>query len=130
VGIPLKLAIILPACTFNGIYVYQRDRGFRVAFLERLTRDALQSFDKLGGLIVSNVNNDQVEYMNEEATELFLKGNLAEIIQPETGLIKSRISKKILERLNQAFLKIQNQTLMNSAGKKVDIKERPILYSL
>jgi len=41
VGIPLKLAIILPACTFYGIYVYQRDRGLRLTFLERLTRQAL-----------------------------------------------------------------------------------------
>ncbi len=41
VGIPLKLAIILPACTFYGIYAYQRDRGLRVAFLERLTREGL-----------------------------------------------------------------------------------------
>ena len=41
VGIPLKLAIILPACTFYGIYAYQRDRGLRVTFLERLTREAL-----------------------------------------------------------------------------------------
>jgi len=78
VGIPLKLAIILPACTFYGIYVYQRDRSLRLTFLERLTTQSLlahlSSTNTSGSdsLILVNVASNQVEYLNSQARELFL----------------------------------------------------------
>ena len=115
VGIPLKLAIILPACTFYGIYVYQRDRSLRLSFLERLTIQSLlahlSSTTTTTGsdsLILVNVATSQVEYLNSQARELFLASDEAQaaIVRAETGTIRGEYSRRIVERLASAFFEV------------------------
>jgi hypothetical protein len=115
VGIPLKLAIILPACTFYGIYVYQRDRSLRLTFLERLTTQSLlahlSSTTTTSGsdsLILVNVASSQVEYLNSQARDLFLASDEAQasIVRAETGTVRGEYSRKIVERLASAFFEV------------------------
>ena len=113
-GIPLKLAIILPACTFYGIYVYQRDRSLRLTFLERLTTQSLlahlSSTNTSGSdsLILVNVASNQVEYLNSQARELFLASDDAQaaIVKAETGTVRGEYSRRIVERLASAFFEV------------------------
>ena len=116
----MKLAIILPACTLYGIYVYQRDRGLRLSFLERLTTQTLfahlssRAATSSDSLILVNVTSNQVEYLNSQARQLFLTSDdddaqAAAIVRTETGTVRVEYSMRIVEKLASAFIEVSGK---------------------
>ena len=122
VGIPLKLAIILPACTFYGIYVYQRDRGLRLAFLERLTLQRVLN-SKKNALVILNAKSEQVEYLSDAARQLFINGD-DECITDESGRVRREIGRKIVDRLREAFRGDRGQMGSSGGPKMLEIYDR------
>jgi hypothetical protein len=129
----LKLAIILPACTFYGIYVYQRDRGLRLSFLERLTTQTLfahlsstKTNSGSDSLILVNVTSNQVEYLNSQAQELFLASDAKAIVRTVTGVVRGEYSLRIVEKLASIFIEVGKVQSSEARGAE----SQPLLMGL
>ena len=57
--------------------------------------------------LLVNVSTGQVEYLSDAACALFLSGNPREIVQEETGTVRKEYSRKIIERMTEAFLPVK-----------------------